>query len=203
MAAPPPSRRETPRRRGRGRLSSIDLLPEEAEPDVAWAVAALRARKKHAAAIFEAFNSRLADRGIGPVSKSAWSRYSVRKAISFRKLDEVRRISNELVESLGMAGADDVTVATVEMIKLAAFQMLESSEKLTPKDIMELSRALASAVNARKGSAEDKKKRMDEVRAEFNKALDKAEGNLEAADQGGAAVLKRIREEVYGIFDAD
>src|SRR3546814_9118424 len=81
---------------GRGRLSSIDLLPEEAEPDIVWASEQLRLREKPAKMILAEFNARLADRGIASISKSAWGRYSVRKAIQFRKLDQVHHISGEL-----------------------------------------------------------------------------------------------------------
>lgn len=166
-------------RRGRGRLSSIDRLPDEADPDVAWAIEALRDRKMHQNAILAEFNARLADRGLKAISKSAFSRWSVRKAIQFRKLDEVRRISNELISMLGTDGPDDVTVATAEMVKLAAFQMLENPEDLSSKSVMELSRALASAVNAQKGSAEYRRK----LQAEVDERLKKA---AEAVEEAGA-----------------
>src|SRR3546814_19476969 len=71
---------------GRGRLSSIDLLPEEAEPDIVWASEQLRLRETPAKMILAEFNARLADRCIASISTSAWGRYSVRNAIPFRKL---------------------------------------------------------------------------------------------------------------------
>lgn len=186
------------RREGRGRLSSIDLLPDEAEPDVVWALECLRERSMPQNAIFDEFNARLADRGIGKVSKSSWSRYSVRKAIQFRKLDEVQRMSGELVASLGTDGPDQVTVAVAEMLKLATFHRLEEGE-LDTKGIMELARALSAAVGAQKTSAEHRRKLEDEVRAKVDKAIDKAEASSDSPDT--AAVLKKIREDVYGIFD--
>ena len=186
------------RREGRGRLSSIELLPEESEPDVVWALEQLRERTMPGNAILAEFNSRLADRGIGPVSKSSWSRYAVRKAIQFRKLDEVQRMSSELVASLGTGGPDQVTVAVAEMLKLAAFQRLEEGEK-SPKGIMELARALSSAVSAQKTSAEHRRRMEDEVRAKVDKAIEKAGETATGPD--AQAVLKKIREDVYGIFE--
>jgi hypothetical protein len=159
------------RQEGRGRLSSIDLLPEEAEPDIVWALEQLRERNMPQNAILKEFNSRLADRGIPGISKSAWGRYSVRKAIQFRKLDEVQRMSGELVSSLGTDGPDQVTVAVAEMLKLAMFQMLEGGE-VNSKGIMELSRALQSAVNAQKSSAEARRKLEEDVAARIQKAAD-------------------------------
>jgi hypothetical protein len=130
-------------------------------------------------AILDEFNKRLADRGIAKVSKSAWSRYAVRKAIQFRKLDEVQRMSGELVASLGTDGPDQVTVAVAEMLKLAAFQRLEEGETST-KGIMELARALSSAVGAQKTSAEHRRRLEDEVRAKVDKAIDKAGEDAQA-----------------------
>ncbi len=158
-------------REGRGRLSSIEQLPEEAEPDVLWALEQLRERKMPSAAILTEFNARLADRGIGGVSKSAWGRYSVRKAIQFRKLDEVQRMSAELVSSLGSDGPDAVTVMVAEMIKLASFQLLEEGEVGT-KGIMELSRALSGAVSAQRGSAEHRRQMEAEVELRLRKAAE-------------------------------
>jgi len=158
----------------RGRLSSIELLPDEAEPDIIWANEQLRERAMPANAILAEFNSRLADRGIGAISKSAWGRYSVRKAIQFRKHDEARRMSAELVAQLGSDGADEVTVMVAEMIKLASFRILEEKEPGS-KEIMELSRAVHSAVNAQKGSEEYRRRLEQRVAAEMNRAADSLE----------------------------
>lgn len=187
------------RRESRGKLSSIDLLPDDAEPDIVWANEQLRDRTMPSVAILAEFNSRLADRGIGPISKSAWGRYSVRKAIQFRKHDEARRMSAELVAQLGADGADEVTVMVAELIKVAMFEALEGG-KLNSKNLMELARGLQAVVGAQKTSAEHRRKLQDDLLAKVDKAIEKA-----GEDSGGGtdaqAVLKRIREDVYGIFD--
>mgnify|MGYP001120079996 CR=1 FL=1 len=157
------------RREGRGRLSSIDMLPEEAEPDIVWALDQLRAREKPSKMILAEFNSRLADRGIGAVSKSAWGRWSIRKAIQFRRLDEARHIASELVPSLGTDGPDHVTVMIAEMVKVSALELLEGGE-VSSKGLMELSRAVSSAVAAQKVSAENRRKLEDEVERRMAKA---------------------------------
>ena len=186
-------------REGRGRLSSIEMLPEEAEPDIAWANEQLRERAQPAIAILAEFNARLADRGIGPISKSAWGRYSVRKAIQFRKHDEARRMSAELVAQLGAEGADEVTVMVAELLKVAMFEQLETG-KLDTKNIMELARGLSSVVGAQKTSAEHRRKLQDGMLAKVDKAIEKAGADSSGAD--AATVLKRIREDVYGIFSS-
>lgn len=191
------------RRQGRGRLSSIDLLPEAADEDVAWLVEQLRKGKLEQVVILEEFNARLIAKDLQPISKSAFSRFAVRKAVTFRKLDEGQRIASELAAALGTSGADQMTVAIAEMLKLAIFEQLERG-KLEPKAMMELGRAISSAVGAQKASAEHRRKLEEEAQAKIVKAIDEAEDALTgdptlAADPG--AVLKKIREDVYGIFE--
>jgi hypothetical protein len=185
------------RREGRGRLSSIDTLPEDAEPDVVWALEQLRERTMPQTAIFAEFNGRLADRGIGPISKSAWSRYAVRKAIQFRRLDEVQRMSGELVSSLGSDGPDQVTVAVAEMLKSAMFRLLEG-EEMDSKGVMELARALSSAVSAQRGSEEYRRRLEQRVNAQVEKAADKAE---ELAREAGLSAdrIAQLRREFLGV----
>jgi hypothetical protein len=188
---------EQSRREGRGRLSSIDMLPEEAEADVVWALEQLRERSMPQTAILDEFNKRLADRGIAKVSKSSWSRYAVRKAIQFRKLDEVQRMSGELVASLGSDGPDQVTVAVAEMLKLAMFRLLEDKE-MDSKGVMELARALSSAVSAQRGSEEYRRRLEQRVNAQVEKAADKAE---ELARDAGLSAdrIAQLRREFLGV----
>mgnify|MGYP001423305484 FL=1 len=178
------------RRDGRGRLSSIDLLPDEAEEDIIWANEQLRERRAHSVVILVELNDRLREKGIGPISKSAWGRYAVRKAIQFRKLDEARRMSAELVSQLGPEGADEVTVAVAEMLKLAILELLEGG-KLSTKGVMELSRALQSSIGAQKVSAEHRRKLEEEIDRRLKKAADAV---AEAGAKSGVSedALKKI-----------
>jgi len=163
---------EKPERQGRGRLSSIDLLPDEAEPEVIWVAEELRAGKRLAKDILAEFNARLADRGIASISSSAFGRYSVRKAAQFRQLDQVHRISRELAETLGTDGTDKLTIAVSEMVKLAAFKALENGVD-DPKSIMELARAAQAAASAQKISAELRFRLEAEVKAKAVAVVDK------------------------------
>ena len=180
------------RREGRGRLSSIDLLPEEAEPDIVWASEQLRERSMPSKMILAEFNARLADRGLAPVKKSAWGRWSIRKAIQFRKLDETRQIASELVPTLGTDGPDHVTMLIAEMVKVAAFQLLEGSE-VSSKGLMELSRAVATAVGAQRNSAEHRRQLQAEVDAKLKKV---AEAVAEVGAKAGtsAETMQKITD---------
>jgi hypothetical protein len=182
------------RRVGRGRLSSIDLLPEEAEPDVVWVSEELRAGKRLQIDILQEFNSRLADRGIGPVSSSAFNRYSVRKAMQFRQLDEVRRISSELASSLGTDGTDKLTIAVSEMVKMAAFKILEGGV-MDPKGVMELARASQAAASAQKISADHRRAIERDERDRAVKAVEKV-----ATARGMTRdTVEAIKREILGI----
>lgn len=191
------SRRASDRREGRGRLSSIDLLPVEAEEDVVWALEQLRECSLPQNTIHMEFNERLADKGIEPISKSAFNRYAVRKAIQFRRMDEVQRISSELVQSLGTDGPDQVTVTVAEMIKTLAWEMLEKGE-IDSKGLMELSRALQAAVGAQRGSEEYRKQLERRASVQLEEAADKAEALGREAGLS-ADRLAQLRREVLGV----
>lgn len=177
------------RQEGRGQLSSIDLLPEEAEPDIAWALEQLRERRMPSKMIMAEFNSRLADRGIAPIKKSAWGRWSIRKAIQFRKLDETRRIASDLVPSLGTDGPDHVTMLIAEMVKMAAFGLLEGGE-VSSKGLMELSRAVATAVGAQKTSAEHRR----QLEAELEQRLAKAAAAVEEVGKAAGTSAETLQK---------
>lgn len=156
------------RREGRGRLSSIDLLPDEAEAEIVWALEQLRERTMPQNAILDEFNARLADRGIGRVSKSAFSRWSVRKALQFRRLDEVRAITADVVAGLGACGSDEVTTVVAEMIKVAIYEQLEGRQDA--KSLQALGRSLNAAVAAQKTSADHRRRLEEQAEAQLQKA---------------------------------
>lgn len=157
-------------REGRGRLSYLDLLPEEADGDIAWALDELRQNKRLQKDIREELNSKLADRGLAPVSIGAFSRYSTRKTVQFRKLDESRRMSAELIKTLGTEGPDDLTVLVAEMIKSVSLQILENGS-LGSKDVMELAKAMQSAVSAQRMSTDHRAKQEKAVAAKVDEAI--------------------------------
>lgn len=165
--------RKPNRREGRGHLSSIDMLPDEAEGAIVWANDQLRDRKLPTAVIHAEFNEKLADVGLGPISKSAFGRYAVRKAIQFRRLDEIQRMGGELARTMDAKAPDEVTVAVAELVKVAAFEILEEGEVSTA-GLMQISRALQSAVAAQKTSAEYRERLEKEVQTRLAEAAKEA-----------------------------
>ncbi len=167
------------RREGRGQLSSIDLLPEEAGPEIVWALEQLRERRQPQNAILAEFNARLADRGIGSISKSSFNRYSVRRAILFRKIDDRRRIMVDVKDQLGPDKADDVTMIVSEMLKIAVFDRLEDGAPDTP-ELEKLARILRHSVKAQSDTLD-----VNKARADLQDRLDRAVKAVAEADTNG------------------
>ncbi|MEM9063804.1 MAG: phage protein Gp27 family protein [Pseudomonadota bacterium] len=107
------------RRRGRGKLSSIEKLPEHAEAAVQWALDALTERQYDQVLILERFNEMLAelDPPCGPISRSAFSRYSIRFAAQARRLTEAREAAAALAERLDDMPDGDIGLMLGETIK--------------------------------------------------------------------------------------
>ena len=188
--------------RGRGRLSSIDELPPEADPYVQAAAAALLDRDRTQADILFELNGQLAVIGCEPISSSAFNRYSTRLAATTRRLQETRDIASAVTAKLGPERADETTIMLVELIKTAALNILEKGA-LDPESFMMLSKGLQHAVSAQKVSADVRRLSQAELKAKAEKATEAAADGIVAATPGAdkAAVLKRIREDVYGIFE--
>jgi hypothetical protein len=108
----------------RGRLSSIDLLPEQAEPHVLAALKELRERKKPQQQILAELNAALADYGIKPISRSAFNRKALWLAAYGRQLEHAREIAAILAERLDEVPAGDVGLLLGETLKTIIFDVL-------------------------------------------------------------------------------
>ncbi len=192
-----------PNRQGRGRLSSIDLLPPEADPHIAWAVQQLAERERTETDILFELNDRLEGVGCETISRSAFNRYSIRKASAMRRLAETREVARAVAGALGPDRSDNVTVMIAQLIKEAAFQILERGAP-DPKALMELSRALAAAASAEKTSAVSSEKRSRQIERQKSEAAKAATEEIirQSPELDGARVLAAIRQ-AYGIGEAE
>ncbi|ORE93215.1 phage protein Gp27 family protein [Aurantimonas sp. 22II-16-19i] len=157
---------------GRGRLSSIDLLPDDADPDIDWAMEQLRDRSMTQAAILKEFNSRLADRGIAPISSGAFSRHTVRLAKLTRDLERTRAIASTLVDHLRPEDDDKMVRAIAQVIKNLVLKLLEKGENLVPKDFMEIARAMKDLAAAQGLSTQGRRGFEKEFTEKANAAID-------------------------------
>lgn len=156
---------------GRGRLSSIDLLPDEATSHVQWAVDELLANERPQNDILDEFNERLAAVGCKPVSASAFNRHSMRLAATTRRMKETQEITRAITERLGPNAGDQMTIGLATLLKQAAWDLAERGE-LDPENVMFLSRSLQSVASAQKTSADLRRATQAEVDAKLKKAAE-------------------------------
>lgn len=186
----------------RGRLSSLDLLPIEAEEDVAWAFAQLRERKQTQEDIREALNLRLRMKGIEPISSSAFNRAAVRTARMAHRLGEVREMASALASKFEDGGDEDLTLMVSETLKTLIFEMLENAGNLkaspmTAEMLANFATALSSAERAKKISADTRKMIEKDFRKQAEAAIEKV-----STVKGLTAELKdAFRRELFGIPD--
>lgn len=194
------------RRQGRGRLSSIELLPEEASDIVVWAARELSARERVQTDIYAEFRDRLialqGEQGLAfdIPSFSAFNRYSLRQAALGRRLEETRQISSALADRLDGVEAEKLTVMTIEAVKTLIFELLSEGGEagFTPKAAMEMARALQSLVSASKLSTDQRRRFEAELEKRTDEALSKV---AEVATEAGLSSerIAQLKRDFLGV----
>lgn len=189
---------------GRGRLSSFDLLPKEADHIIAWAASELADREKTQTSIYAEFTAKcqalMAEhRGeleFAIPAFSSFNRYSVRQARLSRRLDQTREIVAVLAQKHDAKASDDLTVVAGEMIKSTVLHMLgDAADGLVPKQLKELAEAFRSAQAAQNLSSSRKAKEtavLQERLGEAVTAVAKAKGLT-------AETAEAIKSEILGV----
>jgi hypothetical protein len=112
-------------RPGRGRPSSINLLPEDIRLRLNEA---LRDRRLTQKQILDAINPLLEERGEKPVSKSAVNRYSMNIEEKGSMMREAREAADALVGGLGEQKGTDLGRAVTELVKTLTFDLVLSGK---------------------------------------------------------------------------
>lgn len=186
-------------RSGRGRLSSLDLLPDEAQDDLLWAMSELNQRKRSQADILFELNDRLEVKGIAPISRAAFNRKSTTLAARAMQMEERRHVYAGFAERLTPeeVGKNDLVLG--EFLKLL-IDHLSLGEALDSKNAMELARAYKDTIVAQRHSAEHQKKAEEKANEKLSKVMDAAEAiakqDGKPFDKLGALMLIR---EAHGI----
>ncbi len=185
------------KRRGRGRLSNIKMLPPEADEIVRWAALELREEKRTQLDIGNEFNEKLAVIGLDPISPSAFNRHSVRIADMIRRANQTREIAAVLTEKMGPGQSDDVTITLAEMIKTLLGELLDKAGEagFSPKAAMEMASALKSAAGAQKISSDRRLKVETELAQKVDAALDTVSKEAGLS----AEMADEIRRKVLGV----
>jgi Protein of unknown function (DUF3486) len=187
----------------RGRLSSIDALPEAAEPHVAHAMQDLRLRKKPQVQILAELNGNLADLGVKSISKSAFNRKSLWLASYGQQIENAREIAGVMAERLDAAPEGDVGLLLNETLKTMIFDVLAeaslSPDSASMQMLMQASKSLMALEHSRKLSVD--------TRTNIMKTFAKKAG--EAVDSVGKAkglthdTVTEIKRQILGIRLAD
>jgi hypothetical protein len=197
------------KRSGRGKLSSIELLPEVCDEHIAWANAELNERRMPQTEILREFNARIADHGCKPISKGAFSRYSVRKAIELRKALASQQITNTIIGQFNLNDRSSTTIATVELLKNRIVELVMGAEDPKQLDIDYVSKSLnrLSTIARREQQtlAAERKDEREEIQrreAEESRKREDAVRKVEkiATEAGlGSDRIEAIRKGVLGL----
>lgn len=179
-------------RKGRGRLSSIDLLPEDAQPEISWARVELEKRERLQKDIHAEFNARLADKGIGPISASAFGRHSIKVAEMDRRRREFNDHSEHFSKNYDPKKKDDYTTMIADTIKMLIYEIIQgaSDAGFNPKQAKEMAEALRALVSAEKVSTEVKEK-VEKQLAERVEAVTETIGREAGLSEDRIAQLRR------------
>ncbi|MDO5704049.1 MAG: DUF3486 family protein [Paracoccus sp. (in: a-proteobacteria)] len=166
---------------GRGRLSSIDLMPAECDGIIQWAAAELARREQTQTEIYREFVTRCEQlmaeyRGeleFDIPSFSSFNRYSMRQARLTRRLDQTRAIVASLADKFDPADSDNMTIMAGETIKALVFTMLGEADEdsIDPKSVMQLSAAFRQAVQAQSISSDRRRKAEADFKAQVEEAV--------------------------------
>ena len=190
----------------RGRLSSLDTLPDWADETKMWAFGELKDRQRPQLEILDEFNARLRtaawENGVTDppqISKSAFNRASMRLAVLGRRIEETREIAAVLAPKLEAAGDSSVTLLVAETIKTLVHEMLSNAGELsadgdTAEMLMLTSRALKHAEEAKRISADGRRKIESELMTKAASAIEKV-----AKAQGGTPESIAALKQALGV----
>lgn len=168
-------------KKGRGRLSAIELLPPECDGIIAWAAQQLADRDCNQTEIYAEFVQKchaLMAQHHGeleftiPSSSSFW-RYGFRLAAMTRRLEETREIASTLALRFNAEGSDDLTRIAAEAIKALIFELLTIAGEggMKASDAMMLASALKAAAQAQGISTERRQKLEKEFKGRVDEAV--------------------------------
>lgn len=182
----------------RGRLSSIDMLPDEARSDVQWAIDQLNARKRTAESIRLELNERLLALGCDPIQKSSFNRYSLHLAAHGAAMLQMRQAAATFAERMDEEPDGDVGLLLIETIKSLVYSVMMAQQEGDTPD-MKMLLAAANAMQKLEFARSANHKTAALKREKFvNDAADAVE---KAAKEAGLSAERaaQIRRDVLGV----
>lgn len=193
------------RRKGRGRLSSIEQLPCECDQIIVWASNELRSRDRTQKDIYQDFYTQLealqrehnGELEFDIPSFSSFNRYSLNLAKLTRRLEDTREIAATISERFDAEASDDLTLIAAEAIKTLVFELLTDAGEsgVDPKGAMNLANALRAACQAQGVSTTRRQK----VEQEFEERASEAIDQVAKAKGLTADTVATLRREFLGL----
>lgn len=181
-----------------GRQSSIRRLPAE----VRELIADLRERGHTIDEVLE----KLRELDVG-VSRSALGRHVKQLDAIGAELRRSRMVAEALVKRYGEAPESRTAKLNIELMHGLISKLMFSEDgeqvELDPKEAMQIATAMQKLAQASKQEVDREALLKREFAQKVDRKLAEAEAELADAETGAAdpkAVLRRIREDVYGIF---
>lgn len=191
--------------RGRGRLTGLELLPEECDSIIAWAAEELHARKRPETEIYREFYTKLeelqreyhGELEFTIPSRSAFNRYSTKLATMTRRLEETREIAGSIASRFDAQASDDLTLIAAEAIKTLVFELITSTGEagVDPKGAMQLATALRSAAQAQ-GVSTARRQQLDK---EFGEKVTEAVQTVAKTKGISADATDEILSRILGV----
>lgn len=191
--------------KGRGRLSSIELMPPECDGIISWAAQELSKRVRTQVDIYAEFVSQCEavmreHRGeleFKIPAFSSFNRYSFKLARLTRRLDQTRAIVSTLAEKFDPADADNLTIMAAETIKSLVLNMLAEADEdnANPLGVMQLAAAFKQAVQAQSISSDRRRK----VEADFAAKIDTAVATVARVKGLTAETAEAIKAQILGV----
>ncbi|MEQ8747339.1 DUF3486 family protein [Pyruvatibacter sp.] len=186
-------------RRKRGRLSKIEMLPDDCQEDVVWASKELTERRRTAEEIRLEFNARIEAKGQEPISSSAFNRHSVAFAKYSQNMAQAREIASIMAERMDDQPDGDVGLLLVETIKTLVYDVVVDAtladDSAGIKMLKEAAVAVQKLEQARKTNVETRVKIADRF---VTDAADAAEAAAIRSGLSGPAAAD-IRKQVLGV----
>lgn len=190
---------------GRGRLTSIDRIPAEADHIICWAAQALSARDETQTEIYAEFVSKceaLMAESRGELefdipSMSSFNRYSIKQAKLMRHIDQTQGIVKAISDKFTAKGSDDLSKILGETIKSLVFSMVANAddENVLPLDVMRLASAFRQVQQGQNMSADRRRKSDDEFNDKVGTAVDTAAKAVGMT----AEVAEKVKAEILGV----
>jgi len=197
--------KDTARPRGRGRLSSIELMPPECDAIISWAASELADRDRTQTEIYGEFVDKCealmaehrGELDFAIPSFSAFNRYSIRLARLTRRLEQTREIVASIAQKFDARESDDLTIMTAETLKSLVLHMLADAgdEGMEPKDAMMLASAFRQAAQAQSISTERRRK----IEADFASRVNDAVKTVAKAKGLTAETAEAIKAQILGV----